>query len=360
MKKTLLLKRYAIVCILALFAAGPLFAQTKLVFVTDTLKLRQGPGEDVVNDTVISEQHIIDMFLEDGYDVTVMQFPPNLSTADPAIYDELDMADLIYIGRPVPSVTFQDPEKPFWNDLYPPIMTENMWGLRNSRMNWFNTTDIAADGAAEDSAIIYASVEDPDDEVFDNLDDVFPDLDWSDSIPFWYGQWDCISPPDAGNGTVMAALAGGQPCWVRFEDKTEFYPGSVDEPAGERVYFGLGHDTGGGPPQFYSHLTEVGIELKLREAARLSGHLRGQPGVGVENHRTVASKVYFNYSSKQLVVEMDNLRKVEVIDLSGRMVFSANSQSNRMFVDMGSAERGIYLVKLTDINQNFATTKFLK
>ena len=359
MKKILRLKRFAVLCMLALFVAGPLFAQTKLVFVTDTLKLRQQLGEDVPNDTVISEQHIIDMFLEDGYDVTVMQVPPNLSTADQAIYDELDGADLIYIGRPCPSVTFQDPEKQFWNDLYPPIITENMWALRNSRMNWFNTTDIAAGGAA-DSTIVNASVEDPGDEVFDGLDEMFPELDLSDSIPFWYGAWDCIAPPDAGNGTVMAELAGGQPCWVRFEDKTEFYSGAGDEPTGERVYFGLGHDTGGGPPQFYSSLTAVSKELLLREAARLSGHERGDPSVKVENHQAAVSKVYFNAERQKLVVQMENLNRVEVIDLSGKLVYVTPAESDRMSIDLAFVERGIYLVKLTDKDRNYSTKKILK
>jgi hypothetical protein len=360
MKKLLLLKKITFLFMLALLFSGPLSAQTKLVFITDTAKMAQGPGEDVPNDTLISEQHIIDMFIEDGYDVTVMQFPPELSTADQSVIDMLNEPDLIYIGRPVPSVTFQDPHKTAWNELIAPIVTENMWALRNSRMNWFNTTNISSDAAVEDSAIINAMLEDPDDEVFDGLEDLFEDLDITDSIPFWYGQWDCINPDDPGNGTVMAVLAGGEPCWVRFLDGDEFYSGSLDYPEGERVYFGLGHDNSSQPPQFYSRLTEVSKEIFLREAARLSGHDRGGTGVKEVNYGAVASKVYFNPVTQNLVVEMVNLNKVEVLDITGKLVYTALAKSNKLFVDLGFVESGIYLVRLIDNNNKISINKIKK
>jgi hypothetical protein len=359
MKNLLQLKKITFLFMVVLLFSGPISAQTILVFITDTAKMAQGPGEDVP-DTVISEQHIIDMFIEDGYDVTVMQFPPELEIADQSILDELDLADLIYIGRPIPSATFQDPHKTAWNELYAPIMTENMWALRNERMNWFNTMNIAANTAIEDSALVYATLEDPNDEIFDGLEELFEDLDITDSIPFWYGQWDCINPDDPGNGTVMAVLAGGEPCWVRFEDGDEFYPGSIDVPAGERVYFGLGHDASSQPPQFYSRLTEVSKEILLREAARLSGHDRGETGVKKVNYGAVASKVYFDPVTQNLVVEMDNLNKVEVLDITGKLVYTALAKSDKLFVDLGFAERGIYLVRLIDNNNNFSTNKIVK
>ena len=360
MKKLLQLKTITFLCMLALLFSGRISAQTKLVFITDTSKMAEGPGAAGPSDTLIAEQHIIDRFIEDGYDVTVMQFPPELENADQSILDELDLAYLIYIGRPVPSVTFQDPHKTAWNELYAPIMTENMWALRNERMNWFNTMNIAANTAVEDSALVYATLEDPNDEIFDGLEELFEDLDITDSIPFWYGQWDCINPDDPGNETVMATLPGGEPCWVRFEDGDEFYPGSGDIPSGERVYFGLGHDASSGPPQFYSRLTEVSREIFLREAARLSGHNRGPSDIKEVNYGAVASKAYFNPVIQKLVVEMDNLNKVEVLDMSGKLLYTAPAKRNKLYIDLGFAESGIYLVRLTDNKNNFSTNKIVK
>jgi hypothetical protein len=158
----------------------------------------------------------------------------------------------------------------------------------------------------------------------------------------------------------MAVLAGGEPCWVRFEDGDEFYPGSVDIPEGERVYFGLGHDNSSQPPQFYSRLTEVSKEIFLREAARLSGHDRGGTGVKEVNYGAVASKVYFNPVTQNLVVEMVNLNKVEVLDITGKLVYTALAKSNKLFVDLGFVESGIYLVRLIDNNNKISINKIKK
>jgi hypothetical protein len=362
MKKLLQFEKITFLCMLVLLFSGHISAQEKLIFVTDTTKMRQGPGEDVASDSIIAEQHIIDRFLEDGYDVEIWQYK-QLSTVDQSVIDMLNEADLIYLGRVIPTdPNFMPANKPMWNELYAPIITENMWALRNSRLNWFNTVTISMTAGVEDSAIVYAFIENDqlEDEVFEGLEDLFEDLSLADSIPFWYGQWDCINPEEPGNGTVMARLAGGQPCWVRFDYNEEFYPGSVDAPMGERVYFGLGHDQSSAPPQFYSRLTEVSKEIFLREAARLSWHDRGETGVKKVNYGSVASKIYFNPLTQNLVVEMDNLNKVEVLDISGRLIYTALTKSNKLYVDLGFAKSGIYLVRLTDNNNNFSTNKIVK
>ena len=362
MKKFIQLKKITLLFILVLLFSGRISAQERLIFATDTLKMAQGPGEEEP-DTIISEQHIIDMFIEDGYDVEIWQYQ-QLSTVDQSVLDDLDMADIIYLGRVIPtSPNFEDPNKQFWNNLYAPIITGNMWALRNSRLNWFNTTDIYYGTNIADTAILYANIEvDPlDYEVFDGLEDMFEDLVLADSVPWWIGSHNIIQAEDVGNGTTMATAAGW-PVWVRFEDGDEFYSGSVDYPEGERVYFGLGYDNSSQPPQFYARFTEVSKEILLREAARLSGHLRGgeESGVKKVNYGAVASKAYFNPSIQKLVVEMDNLNKVEVLDISGKLVYTTLAKSNKLYIDLGFTESGIYLVRLIDNKNNFSTNKIIK
>ncbi|KON26274.1 hypothetical protein AC481_07435 [miscellaneous Crenarchaeota group archaeon SMTZ-80] len=169
-----------------------------------------------------------------------------------------------------------------------------------------------------------------------------------------------VSANGVGNGTVMAYDVGLVfPLWVRFEDGDEFYPGSVDIPEGERVYFGLGCDPSD-QMQYYTRHTEVSREMFLREAARLSGHDRGGTGVKDVNYEAVASKVYFNPVTQNLVVEMDNLNKVEVLDITGKLVYTAFAKSNKLFIDLGFAERSIYLVRLIDNKNNISTNKIRK
>jgi hypothetical protein len=365
MKKLLQLKTIIFLCMSVLLFSVRISAQELLIYVADTTYFQWLPGDTDFSDSIIAEQVTIDKFVEDGYDVQIFQIR-DLSTAEQSVLDMLDEADLIYIGRRVASSNFQDPNKEIWNSLYPPIMTENMWALRGggadgSRMNWFNTVNIYYGTGVEDSALLKAVIEEPDDEIFEGLEELFEDLDITDSIGWWYGPHNIIQADDVGNGTLMATAAGW-PVWVRFEDGEEFYTGSVDYPEGERVYFGLGCEINSEHEQYYTRFTEVSKEIFLREAARLSGHWRGEEESGVKkvNYGAVASKAYFNPVIQKLVVEMDNLNKVEVLDISGKLVYTTLAKSNKLYIDLGFTESGIYLVRLIDNKNNFSTNKIIK
>ncbi|MBN2521227.1 MAG: hypothetical protein JXB17_12015, partial [Bacteroidales bacterium] len=277
MKKTIYIKKITFLFILVLLFSGPISAQTKLIMVIDTTQKQILSPDGIVNPDILAEQVTMDIFLEDGYEVEIFHTNDGdaaLSTKGQSAIDILNEADIIIIGRRVPSLSFDSPDKELWNGLYPPIMTSNQWALRSSRMNWFNSEDIYANTTIEDSALVYATIEDPDDEVFDDLEELFDDLVITENIAWWYGSHNIMNPGDVGNGTVMATAAEGRPIWVRFEDGDEFYTGSIDIPAGERVYFGLGCERDN-LYQYYSRYTEVSKEIFLREAARLSGHKRG-------------------------------------------------------------------------------------
>src|SRR4030042_2512545 len=176
MKKLLQLKKFTFLFMLVLLFPGYMSAQELLIYVADTNAKQVLSPDGVTNDSVLAEAPTIAIFEEDGYDVQIFQITA-LSAADQSVIDMLNEADLIYIGRRVGSANFQSPEKEIWNALYPPLMTENMWALRNIRMNWFNTENILFNTAVEDSAILYATIETDqiDDEVFDDLDELFED-----------------------------------------------------------------------------------------------------------------------------------------------------------------------------------------
>ncbi|UCH15462.1 MAG: T9SS type A sorting domain-containing protein, partial [Bacteroidales bacterium] len=356
-------KKITFLFMAVLLFSGPVSAQTKLVMVIDTTQKQILSPDDIQIDSILAEQVTIDIFLEDGYDVEIFHTNDGdaaLSTYDQSVIDELDVADLIVLGRRVASFSFDSPDKELWNGLYPPIMTSNMWACRGSRMNWFNSEGIYTNTALEDSALVYANIENPEDEIFEDMEELYEGLDLTDTVAWWYGPHNTMDPAgDYGNGTLMATEAGGTPIWVRFDDGDEFYPGSVDYPEGERVYFGLGCEVNN-RMQYYSRYTEVSKEIFLREAARLSGHDRGAVNVKKVYNGIVASKVYFNPATQKLVVEMDNLNKVEVLDISGKLVYTALAKSNKLFIDLGFAERSMYLVRLIDNKNNLSINKIIK
>src|SRR4030042_2207055 len=190
MKKLLQLKKFTFLFMLVLLFPGYMSAQELLIYVADTNAKQVLSPDGVTNDSVLAEAPTIAIFEEDGYDVQIFQIT-TLSTADQSVIDMLDEADLIYIGRRVASANFQSPEKEIWNNLFPPIMTENMWALRggtNMRMNWFNSDGIYTNTTIEDSALVYATIElaQIDDEIFEGLDELFEDVDITDTIAWWY------------------------------------------------------------------------------------------------------------------------------------------------------------------------------
>ncbi len=367
MKKTIYIKQITFLFMLVLLFSGRIVAQDLLIFVADTNSKQVLSPDGVTNDSVLAEAPTITIFEEDGYDVQIFQIM-DISTADQSIIDYLNTANLIYIGRRVPSTNFESPKKEVWNALYPPIMTENMWALRNNRMNWFNTENILFNTAVEDSAILYAAIEEPDDEVFDDIEELFNDLVITDSVAWWYGSYNIIQPDDVGNGTVMATADGGWPIWVRFDYDEEFYPNSIDMPAGDRVFFGLGCERDN-LYQYYSRYTEVSKEIFLREAARLSGHKRGdeepEDTSGIEipdfvENPELNPELIIYQANGELIVNMNNLAKVEVINIAGKQIYSDVASNNRLSISLNNVESGIYIVKATDTNNKYSIKKFIK
>jgi hypothetical protein len=152
----------------------------------------------------------------------------------------------------------------------------------------------------------------------------------------------------------------GRPIFVRWEESEEFYPGSVDEHAGPRTFFGLDcdgpKDENGNQLFIYNSYTADAQQVFLNEVARITGNL-----VGLNDVEFVNSTVYMNHATQQLVVEMNQLSKVEVIDLVGRQIYcSPVVNENKIFINLNFVKSGIYLVKLSNSSNNVVTAKFVK
>lgn len=353
--KNLNFKRIALIYTLALLFFGSIVAlgQATVAVVYDETATQVLPDGSTTE--LPAETPAISLFEEDGYDVELVNIVDLSAGGSETTIAALEAADLVYIGRRVGSTNFESPKKEVWNSLQVPIMTENMWALRSNRMNWFNTDEIHIETELEDTEEVYATIVEAGDEVFN-------DMEVDDSVAWWYGPHNIIDPADGdvGNGTVLATARNGKPVFVRFEVGNEFYSGSVDQPANERVYFGLGCEVNNSN-QYYCRFTELSKEVFLREAARLSGHSRGEPGDIEEVYKeSLASKVFLNPSIQQLVVEMDQLMKVQIIDMTGKQVYSSLVNKNEITIDMDFTKVGVYLVILTDNNNNFVTHKIIK
>jgi len=181
-------------CILLMvFCMGTVIhAQSKgtIVFtiVQDTVKIDPETGE-------YPDMPYIYALENAGYEV-IRFYNAALSTAEQATLDTLYNANLIVMGRSTPSLDYGD-HKYAWNEITTPILCLEMWALRNNRLNWFNTQSIAS-LTAEDT-VYNATIEVPDDPVFEGLDTSVP-------MPWATGPIDVLGTDDAGNGIVLARM----------------------------------------------------------------------------------------------------------------------------------------------------------
>jgi len=203
--------------------------------------------------------------LEDSGYVVDTFYTGGLATESQETLDRLLNADLVIIGRSVPTTTLggNSPDDKFaWNDLPVPILTGNMWAMRNTRFNWFNTANITT---YTDTVVRNADILDPSDPVFNGLN-----LNTSDPVPWWNGPMDELGTTDAGSGILIAAgEISGNVYFVRFDPDQEFYSGAIDFPAGYRTFLGNGRDASSLPPFSYFDFTPESKQVFYAEVANL-------------------------------------------------------------------------------------------
>jgi hypothetical protein len=203
---------------------------------------------------------------EAGYDVVIF-YNEALSTASQETLDTLYNANLIIMGRSSPSLPYQF-NKLIWNAITTPILNLELWNCRNTRLNWFDTSDMVT---VFEEDIYNAIIEVPDDPVFDGLDISSP-------VPWMIAPYDAVGTSDAGNGNVLArSELDSTVLFVRFKPNVEFYDGAGDMPAGHRTVIGNGRDESGGPPFHYYNFTRESERVFMREVARLFALGGGTP-----------------------------------------------------------------------------------
>ncbi|HPR30669.1 MAG TPA: T9SS type A sorting domain-containing protein, partial [Prolixibacteraceae bacterium] len=191
----------------------------------------------VTDDNEDNEQ--IEWLASKGLTVTKYYPAAGLAAAPQAEKDALNAADLVIVGRSPGSTDFQSAENvAAWNAITAPCIYNSQWVVRNSRLKMFNSGSAVHQDTPD---IAGATIVDASDPAFSFVEVTDGKLDW------------CIKPHDyitsvtETNGTVLAWLDSDPtaPLFARFEAGVEYYPGSVEMPAGPRTYFGFGNDANG-------------------------------------------------------------------------------------------------------------------
>ncbi|MBN2102726.1 T9SS type A sorting domain-containing protein [bacterium] len=235
------------------------YAQQKtIVFVSRPGYLDPFTGEH-------SDKLFIDDLIDLGYNV-IPFYNTALELASEATLDTLNNADLVIVGRSTSSNDFGPPHKEAWNDVTAPMLMLHLWCARSQRMNWFETESCVH---YNDIGALYAHIIEPDDPVFEGKYVLNELVLWAE------GAYDVLDILDAGNGTALVIADDFTIQFARFEAGFEFYPGSVDMPAGPRTYIGNGNDDptdSEGTHIFnYYNFSEAAKQVYFNEVALLTG-----------------------------------------------------------------------------------------
>jgi hypothetical protein len=358
MKKFVQLRLLAVLAF-ALFFAMSLTAQEvskQVVYVWTANKADDNNG-------VHPSQVIVEMIeTQLNYTVTVL---PKTNIAD---YTEDDMAmlqnaDLVILDRGIGSFNWNNVDNRVkWNTVTTPILSMNMYATRWGNLGWFETNDVVGYGSAVDA--IEATVLKPEDPIFEGVT-----LDADNMFAIWQGSTPellevDIDDPDSGEHVIILERPGADlplTIMTRFAANVPFsaQAGALTPPA-PRTHFAMGRDAGGQFPYNYFNYTEDGKKVFMAEVKRMAELGGTDPGTNVNAPAQLSARIFPNPASNNLFVQMNNLKKAEVWDLTGKLVYSAAANGFEVKFDISALNQGIYLVKAIDSSNNVVVRKIAK
>lgn len=214
---------------------------------------------DCGTETTPHDRGFIERLTAEGYTVTRMQSPQDMTTAK---RDEANTYDLVIVGRHASSGNYINTgEMALWNSITAPMINMAPHLFRSSHWKWLNATGIAN---YSDNMLVLAKT----DPVFNKV--ILDATDQVDALS--QGATSMLQITNAGNGTVLAtrATSGGQYVWIaRWDAGKEFYSGSTQFATAPRMVF-TASEAGGNGDGFYN-LTDEGWKMFSNAVYQMSG-----------------------------------------------------------------------------------------
>ncbi len=191
------------------------------------------------------------------YNVTLLE----KSVIDNSDLAMLNAADVVVMGRNIGSADVAAAEE-VWDAVERPVLTMNMWGLRENRANWV-PAGIGCENINGDTLVVNGIIQ--------NSDAVFGGL--TDTITWWNGSFSSFVPDSArvaaGNGTLMVESEDYRPLFMRWKANLEYYPGAGHAPSHMRSFIGMGNDNN--DPANYFGFSEDAEMIFFNELKMLAG-----------------------------------------------------------------------------------------
>jgi len=270
--------------------------------------------------------------------------------------DSAEGAALIILSRNLITSDFDNGANPGvadqWNGFDVPLINMSAWLARSSRLQWFNSTAVSC---SQDTIIVTEDGEDS---------DIFDDIEIDGAISFYDNadgtqgsDWiDNSADPAGNNGTIIATSQDGNNVAIAiWESGSNFYEGTEQTPADDRIFFAAGKSDCGSAvePDALFNLNETGTAMFLN----LVTMYVLQPGAAVNNDIAAKIKVIPNPADNMLTIDgITSYDAVEIYSLNGSLI---KSFSNSDILDISGFAKGLYMIKIkagTDVY----TSKFIK
>ena len=213
-----------------------------------------------------------DLLTANGHNLSIRG---DMAELDAAKIADLNASSLVIVSRSASSGNYATDavEVETWNEIEAPLILMSPWLTRTNRWKWLDT-DVAnapADMEADPSTM---DVVDPSHPIFGGLDnvDMWDETRITDGSDVGIVTNDTMDP---GNGTLLATVQASGNVWsVLWESGTEFFDGSGETPAGDRLFMTLGNHEAADPPGFafgQNNSTADGEQIFLNAIAFMLG-----------------------------------------------------------------------------------------
>ena len=258
-----------------------------------------------------------------------------------AVIDSTDLSKLngagvVVMGRNIGS-TDVAAGAATWDAVERPVLSMNMWGLRENRANWV-PAGIGCENINGDTLVVNGIIQ--------NSDAVFGGL--TDTITWWNGSFSSFVADSAhisaGNGTLMVESEDLRPLFLRWNAFEEFYDGAGHKPNHIRSFMGMGNDND--DPDNYFGFSEDAAMVFYNELMMLAGQPEAvDTTTAIEAPIDLNVNLYPNPVYDFVNVQADfNIQRIRVLNIMGAMMMNEEVNTRETVLDLSGYARGVYFV----------------
>ena len=251
----------------------------------------------------------------------------------------LNAASLVIIGRSVNSARV---DHDLWDQVTAPVIYTSPYVVRGDRAGMVTAT--SSNSYSDESTVLQAVIDDASNPVFAGVD--------AGTIDWWTG-FHSILVAESGttNATVLVKTADNQVLMGMWAANVPYQDGGRT-PAGPRAYMGNGQDNAS-PANYFSYSDNAKTIFFNLLTIMANGS-----GSSVDDMAAGTIKLSAFANNGQISFTMEDLNRVEIYSMDGKLQLQANADSNTLKLN-ANLKNGLYIAKAYTKNGLTAASRFV-